>query len=77
MMSPSNPDELLKMLRSRLIECGWRDKIANMTRDIIEKDGIQNVKLEQILNEVRPKARMIVPDDVKTEMLELIRKMQD
>lgn len=76
-MGPTNSDELLKVLRSRLIESGWRDKVANMTRDIIEKDGIQNVKLEQILNEVRPKARMIVPEEVKTEMLELIRKMQD
>lgn len=76
-MGPTNSDELSKVLRSRLIECGWRDKIANMTRDIIEKDGIANVKLDQILSEVRPKARMIVPEEIKTEMLELIRKMQD
>lgn len=67
-----NVEELTETLRSRLIECGWRDKVATMCRDLIQKNGIENVNMDQIVSEVGQKARMSVPDKVRTEMLELM-----
>lgn len=68
-------EELTEYLRSRLIECGWRDQVANMCRTFIQKNGVEQVRLEQIVCEVRAKARQKVPDQIKTELLEMIRKL--
>lgn len=67
-------EELADILRSKLIECGWRDKVANMCRTLIQQHGIENIRLEQIMNEVKQEARSSVPDRVKVEMLDVIRK---
>lgn len=67
-------EELTEILRSRLIECGWRDKVANMCRELIQKQGVEFIRLEQIIDEVQHMARTSVPDRVKVEMLETIRK---
>lgn len=67
-------EELSEILRSRLIECGWRDQVANMCRNLIQKHGVEQIRLEQIIGEVKPKARQSVPDHVKIELLEMIRK---
>lgn len=67
-------EELTEKLRSRLIECGWRDQVANMCRNMIQQHGVEQVRLEQMINEVGPKARQSVPEQVKTELLEAIRK---
>lgn len=78
--NPSNDlcdkrEELTEFLRSRLIECGWRDQVANMCRNLIQKHGVEQIKLAQIINEVRSEARQKVPDQVKTELLNKIRKL--
>lgn len=67
-------EELTEKLRSRLIECGWRDQVANLCRNMIQKHGVEQVNLDQMIHEVGPKARQSVPDQVKTEILEVIRK---
>lgn len=68
-------EELTDTLRSRLIECGWRDQVANMCRNLIQKHGVDKVRLEQIIKDVGPKARQDVPEHVKGEILELMRKL--
>lgn len=68
-------EELTEILRSRLIECGWRDKVAKMCRDLIQKHGVEQIRLEQIIGEVRPKAKQAIPEQVKTELLDMIRKL--
>lgn len=66
---------LSEHLRSRLIECGWRDQVASQCRAIIHKHGVENIRLEQILSEVRPTAKEQIPDQVKMELLEMVRKL--
>lgn len=68
-------EELTELLRSRLIECGWRDQVANMCRNLIQKHGVEQIRLEQIMSEVQPVARQSVPYNVKSELLEMIRKL--
>lgn len=73
-MNDNNREELNEILRSKLIECGWRDKVSNMCRNIIQRDGVESVRLEQIVDEVGPKAKQLVPDNIRTDLLEIIRK---
>lgn len=73
--APHVKEELTEYLRSRLIECGWRDQVASMCRSMIQENGVENVRLEQMVGEVRSQARQLVPDTVKTEALAMIRKL--
>lgn len=68
-------EELTEILTTRLIECGWRDQVANMCRNIIQKHGVEHIRLEQIICEVSSKAKQIVPEQIKTDLLDMIRKL--
>uniref|UniRef100_A0A6M2DNH0 Enhancer of yellow 2 transcription factor n=1 Tax=Xenopsylla cheopis TaxID=163159 RepID=A0A6M2DNH0_XENCH len=62
------------LLQSRLTECGWRDQIKLMCRQIVKEKADSNITVEMLVNEVTPKARAIVPDTVKKELLHKIKK---
>lgn len=66
------PSRIKDLLCNRLAECGWRDEVRLMCRNIIKEKG-NNVKVEQLVSEVTPKARAIVPDAVKKELLMKIK----
>ncbi|XP_065723867.2 enhancer of yellow 2 transcription factor isoform X1 [Drosophila suzukii] len=62
------------LLCSRLTECGWRDEVRLMCRTILLEKGANNsFTVEQLITEVTPKARTLVPDAVKKELLMKIR----
>ncbi|XP_050740788.1 enhancer of yellow 2 transcription factor isoform X2 [Drosophila biarmipes] len=62
------------LLCSRLTECGWRDEVRLMCRTILLEKGTNNsFTVEQLITEVTPKARTLVPDAVKKELLMKIR----
>ncbi|XP_034489670.1 enhancer of yellow 2 transcription factor [Drosophila innubila] len=62
------------LLCNRLTECGWRDEVRLLCRNILlEKSGNNSVTVEQLISEVTPKARTLVPDAVKKELLMKIR----
>ena len=60
------------LLCNRLAECGWRDEVRLMFRNIIKEKG-SNIKIEQLISEVTPKARASVPDPIKKELLMKIK----
>ncbi|XP_046853126.1 transcription and mRNA export factor ENY2-2-like [Xenia sp. Carnegie-2017] len=66
-------ERLMELLRTRLKECGWREKLAQECKDIIKEKGLDKVTVDDLVNEVTPKARETVPDEVKRELLERIR----
>ena len=68
-------EELTEYLRSRLIECGWRDQVASKCRDLIQKQGVQNVKLAHLISEVKNEANLKVPDTVRNDLIVKIRQM--
>lgn len=45
-----------------------------MCRSMIQKHGVEHVRLEQMISEVGPKARQSVPEQVRTEILDAIKK---
>lgn len=68
-------EELTEYLRSRLIECGWRDQVASRCRDLIQKRGVEHVKLTHLINEVRSEAKLKVPESVRNDILAKMRQV--
>lgn len=61
------------LLRKRLIECGWRDQIRLLCRDAVKETDSKNVTLDYLVNRVTPRARALVPDTVKKELLQKLK----
>ena len=51
------------------MECGWRDQVRELCRKVIKERGVNQVSVDDILEEVTPKGRALVPDTVKKELL--------
>ncbi|XP_065348262.1 transcription and mRNA export factor ENY2-like [Cloeon dipterum] len=62
-----------ELLRLRLTECGWRDQVKLLCRDAIKQGNVEEMTVDQLNNEVTPKARQLVPDAVKIELLTKIK----
>jgi hypothetical protein len=60
-------------LRSKLVQSGWRDEIKSYVADLIEARGVDNVSAEDLIDEVLPRARERVSEEVKNALLSMIR----
>jgi enhancer of yellow 2 transcription factor len=54
------------------VECGWRDEVKLISRELIKEHG-QDITYDALLSTVTTKARSIVPDSVKKELLQKIK----
>lgn len=66
-------EKLKELLRSRLIECGWRDQVKLHTKEMVKQRGLERVQLEELVKDITPKGRALVPDSVKKELLAKIK----
>ena len=70
-------EKLKQAFRERLVECGWRDEIAEQCRQIVKdqaaESGAESVTVQGIAEELFPVALSTVPDHVKAEILAKIR----
>ncbi|XP_076325354.1 transcription and mRNA export factor ENY2-like isoform X3 [Tachypleus tridentatus] len=66
-------ERLRELLRTRLIECGWKDQMKAYCKDIVKEKGVENVTVDDLVAEITPKGRALVPDAVKRELLQRIR----
>ncbi|XP_015239916.1 PREDICTED: transcription and mRNA export factor ENY2-like [Cyprinodon variegatus] len=64
---------LKELLRAKLVECGWKDQLKAHCKDVIREKGLEHVTVEDLVTEVTPKGRALVPDGVKKELLQRIR----
>ncbi|XP_012260338.1 transcription and mRNA export factor ENY2 [Athalia rosae] len=65
-------DVLKELLRLRLVECGWRDQVKIICKDLIKENG-QDISYDTLLSTVTSRARSLVPDSVKKELLQKIK----
>lgn len=56
------------LLRRRLQESGWCDQVRLQAREILKEKG-PNTSLDQLLEELLPQGRAIVPSSIKKELL--------
>ena len=66
-------EKLKELLRVRLSECGWRDQLKQHCKEIIKQRGLEHVTVDELVQEITPQARQLVPDGVKKELLGRIR----
>lgn len=66
-------DKLIQTLKTRLTNCGWKDQLKQFCWNVVKERGVDNVTIDDIVNEVSPKAKEEVPDDVRKELVEQIR----
>uniref|UniRef100_A0A6I8N0J4 Transcription and mRNA export factor ENY2 n=1 Tax=Ornithorhynchus anatinus TaxID=9258 RepID=A0A6I8N0J4_ORNAN len=64
---------LKELLRAKLIECGWKDQLKAHCKDVIKEKGLEHVTVDDLVTEITPKGRALVPDSVKKELLQRIR----
>ncbi|KAE9035704.1 hypothetical protein PR003_g8608 [Phytophthora rubi] len=66
-------ERLKELLRLKLVECGWRDEMKLHCKEVIRNKGIDQVTVEDLIEEITPKGRASVPEDVKSDLLEKIK----
>ena len=62
-------DRLRKKLISRLDESGWRHRMRLEVQDIVHEKGYEKATIEDIVQELAPKASSLIPDDIKRELI--------
>lgn len=67
-------EKLKEHLRCRLIESGWRDQLKIHAKEVVRQKGLEKVKLEDLVKDITPKGRALVPDSVKRELLAKIKQ---
>ncbi|KAH0564273.1 transcription and mRNA export factor ENY2-like [Cotesia glomerata] len=65
-------DGLKELLRRRLVECGWRDQVKIICKELIKEKG-NDITYDSMLSTVTSRARTHVPDSVKKELLQKIK----
>ena len=66
-------DRLKELLRTRLIECGWRDQLKAYCKEVVKQKGLEHITVDDLVAEITPRGRALVPDQVKKELLQRIR----
>lgn len=74
LISSVDREKFKDLLRKRLIECGWRDQVRMLCRDIIKETDRKNLNVEELVSKVIPQARALVPDAIKKELYEKIKE---
>ena len=68
---------LEEYLRQKLIECGWKDELKKYCLDLIRSKGLEKINLDDLVEELLPKGRALVPTKVKEDLLARIKNYLD
>jgi enhancer of yellow 2 transcription factor len=75
---------LEEYLRQKLIECGWKDELKKYClgklctlfsnyADLIRSKGLEKINLDDLVEELLPKGRALVPTKIKEDLLARIK----
>jgi enhancer of yellow 2 transcription factor len=67
-------DRLKQVLRTSLIECGWRDELKEYCKEVIRNKGLEKITVDELVSEITPRGRSTVPEKIKSDLLQDIRK---
>ncbi|XP_008050654.1 transcription and mRNA export factor ENY2-like [Carlito syrichta] len=62
-----------ELLRPKLTECVWKDQLKVHCKEVIKEKGLEHITVDDLVAEITPKGRALVPDSVKKELLQRIR----
>ncbi|XP_031799429.1 transcription and mRNA export factor ENY2-like [Sarcophilus harrisii] len=66
-------ERLQERIRAKFLECGWKDQLQAHCRAVIQEKGVEQVNVDTLVAELTPKARALVPDSFKEELLQRVR----
>lgn len=67
-----------ELVHTRLVESGWRDQVKLACRKLLTDSNNANVPtVDELIGLVTPKARSLVPDAVKGELLHEIELIME
>jgi|EP01049_Picozoa_sp_SAG25_P013159 enhancer of yellow 2 transcription factor len=67
-------DVLKELLRKRLFECGWHDDLKAHCKEVIKNKGMEKIEVDDLVREITPHGRGMVPESVKAELLSKIQQ---
>ncbi|KAM7292738.1 putative transcription factor E(Y)2 [Ixodes scapularis] len=73
LVSSGERDRLKELLRTRLVECGWRDELRAHCKEVLKERDVETTTVDDLVAAVTPKGRASVPDSIKRELLHQIR----
>ncbi|XP_051822727.1 transcription and mRNA export factor ENY2-like [Antechinus flavipes] len=66
-------ERLQEWLRAKLIECDWKDQLQAHCLDVIQAKGVEQVNVDNLVAEIIPKGRALIPNSFKEELLQRVR----
>ena len=77
-MSDSDIDEtkekLKQLLSKRLEESGWRQSMKIQVQNLVNDKGYEKSTIEDIVQELAPKAKSTISEDIKNELMTEAKK---
>jgi len=73
-LTATEEDNIKHRLTERLIDMGWRDRVKDHCYSVIAPKRGRQVSIDQLIIEITPFARSIVPPLVKSALLESVRE---
>ncbi|CAG0894544.1 unnamed protein product, partial [Cyprideis torosa] len=77
MIESGEKEKLRELLRTRLEEFGWPEQVKQVARDVVKERGAEKITVDDLVTEITPKGRALVPDSLKRELLQRIKKFMD
>ena len=77
MIESGEKEKLKEILRTRLEEFGWPEQVKEVARDCVKVKGAEKITVDELVTEITPKGRALVPDSLKRELLQRIKKFLD
>ena len=74
LLEQGEKDRLKNLLKTRLSESGFNDAILEKCKEYVRTRGVESVNVSDIVAHITPEARKIVPEEVRDELLENIKK---
>ena len=62
-------DRLRQQLMKRLDETGWRHQMRLQVQDLVHEKGTDKATIEDIVQELAPKASSTISDEIKKELV--------
>jgi len=70
-------DKLKQFIRDRLSQSGWRDDLKQYTIEYIKNKGLDKITVDEIVSEIAPRGRAMVPESLKSELLTRIKEFSE
>merc|ERR1712157_3324 len=67
-------ERIMRSLRSKLIECGWRDEMKELGKESIRnRSDLTKITVDELVSEILPRGKNSVPEEIKSELLEDVK----